>query len=263
MKRLVNTILCVLCLGIAAQAAPVGGSTYDCGTWLQLSATPYDGYHFVEWSDGNKDSLRHVEVTGHATYIAFFAETCENPSLPVVALYDWLIMLNMREIQDLGYSFNPTDVTWYRVVGEPDDLNGNPADDQKVCNGFYLTLAKNLKGTGDYYAKVNNVANPSAQLCSDVLRSVLVHFSGSPRSNDIRLLPNATGYGGIIKVVGLDPTEETTMYVYSSTGQLMDTFTSTDELTFQLQAAGVSGCYYVRVVSPTVDTVLKYVVFAK
>ena len=76
-------------------------------------------------------------------------------------------------------------------------------------------------------------------------------------------MPNATGYGGIIKVVGLDPTEETTMYVYSSTGQLMDTFTSTDELTFQLQAAGVSGCYYVRVVSPTVDTVLKYVVFAK
>lgn len=264
MKRLVYTILSVLCLGIAVQAAPAGKSTWECGTWLELSATPFADYHFVEWSDGNTDSLRHVEVTGDAMYIAYFAANCtELPNLPVVALYDWLIMLNIKEIHQMGYYFNPTDVTWYRVVGEPDEPNGQVGDDEQVTTGYYLTLAQDLRGTGDYYAQIDIAITSSVELCSDVLRSVLVHYAGTEANPAIRLLPNATTLGGQMKLIGLNPEEETVVQIYSSAGQLMETFRTTGEPVYMLQAASVSGCYHVHVTSPTVDTVLKYVVYAK
>ena len=76
-------------------------------------------------------------------------------------------------------------------------------------------------------------------------------------------MPNATRMGGQLKLVGLNPNEETTLQVYTSSGQLVNTFTASGEPTYVFQAAYVSGCYHVRVVSPTVDTVLKYIVYAR
>ena len=257
-------MLCLLGLRAMAQTIPSGGAAVECGTWLQLTATPREDFHFVEWSDGNTDSLRLIEVTADATYIAYFAANCtELPNLPVVALYDWLIMLNIKEIHQMGYYFNPTDVTWYRVVGEPDDPNGLVGDDEQVTTGYYLTLAQDLRGTGDYYAQIDIAITSSVELCSDVLRSVLVHYAGTEANPAIRLLPNATTLGGQMKLIGLNPEEETNVQIYSSAGQLMETFHTTGEPVYMLQAASVSGCYHVHVTSPTVDTVLKYVVYAK
>lgn len=265
MKRyILYIILCSLTLGVTAQAAPKNGVTVDCGTWYTLSAQPYEDYHFVEWNDGSKDSVRYIEATANASYIAFFASNCaEWANWPVVALYDWLLMLNITEINAKGYFFKPNNVTWYRVIGEPDSPTDERKDDEVVGHGFYLTLAKNFWGTGDYYAVVDVSVNATAQLCTDVMRSVIVHYAGTPHRQQLALLPNATTLGGQIKLVGLDPSEQTTIQVYSSAGQLMDTFTSTDEAEYMLTAAGVSGCFYVRVSSPTIETVLKYLVFAK
>ena len=265
MKRyILYIILSTFSLGVMAQANPAGGVRMDCGTWLTLSAQAYEDYHFVEWNDGVTDSVRQVEVTQDATYIAYFAANCaEWANWPVVALYDWLLMLNITEINAKGYFFGPDDVKWYRVVGEPDKPSDSAKDDETVGHGFYLTLAKNFKGTGDYYAEVDVSVNSAAQLCTDVMRSVIVHYSGTPNNQQLCLLPNSTTLGGQMKLVGLDPNEETTIQVFSSTGHLVDTFISTGETTFMLRAAGVSGCYHVRVSSPTIETVLKYLVYAK
>lgn len=196
-------------------------------------------------------------------YIAYFAENCvELPNLPVVTLYDWLIMLNMNEIHELGYYFNPDDVTWYRVVGDP-DKSDEEGDDEAVCKGYYLTLDQNLWGTGDYYAQIDILLESPVLLCSDVLRSVLVHFAGSNPNHQLALLPNSTRMGGQLKLVGLDPNEETTLQVFSSAGQLVNTFTTSGEPIFMFPAGVVSGCYHVRVTSPTVDATLKYIVYAK
>ena len=264
MKRFILYIfLSTFCLGVMAQANPAGGVTVDCGTWLTLSAIPHEDYHFVEWNDGAKDSIRQVEVTADALYIAYFAENCvELPNLPVVTLYDWLIMLNINEIHDRGYYFNPNDVTWCRVVGEPDKA-GEDGDDEQVCKGYYLTLDKNLWGTGDYYAQIDILLESPVTLCSDVLRSVLVHFAGPNPNRQLALLPNGARMGGQLKLVGLDPNEETTLQVFSSAGQLVNTFTTSGEPTFMFPAGVVSGCYHVRVTSPSVDAVLKYIVYAK
>jgi threonine aldolase len=37
-----------------------------------LTATPYYGYHFVQWQDGNTSNPRSIEVTADATYTATF-----------------------------------------------------------------------------------------------------------------------------------------------------------------------------------------------
>lgn len=265
MKRFILNIVCSLfCLGVMAQANPAGGMTVNCGTWITLCATPHEDYHFVEWSDGSTDSLRQVEVLADATYIAYFAENCVDlPDLPVVTPYDWIIMLNMTKVHELGFYFRAEDVSWYRVVGEPDKKGDPDGDDVVVGTGHYLTLDKNLWGTGDYYAQIHTTLDSPVTLCSDILRSVLVHFAGSDQNHMLALMPNATRMGGQLKLVGLNPNEETTLQVYTSSGQLVNTFTASGEPTYVFQAAYVSGCYHVRVVSPTVDTVLKYIVYAR
>ena len=50
-----------------------GGGTYKYNTSVTLTATPKTGYHFVQWSDGNKNASRTVTATANATYTATFA----------------------------------------------------------------------------------------------------------------------------------------------------------------------------------------------
>ena len=50
-----------------------GGGTYPEGTEITLTATPNEGYEFVQWSDENTDNPRTITVTENAIYIATFA----------------------------------------------------------------------------------------------------------------------------------------------------------------------------------------------
>ena len=49
-----------------------GGGTYEEGATATLTATANDGYHFVQWNDGNTDNPRTITVTEDATYTATF-----------------------------------------------------------------------------------------------------------------------------------------------------------------------------------------------
>ena len=263
-------ILSTLGLGAAAQAAPVGPVTksVECGTWFTLSAKPEEGYHFLEWSDGNTDSVRTLEATEDAVYIAFFGANCgEWANWPVVALYDWLIMLNVDSINKLGYFFKEEDVTWYHVVDTIDLPEDTLRDDEVVGKGYYLTLGKDLKYTGDYYAEVDISASGIAYVCRDVMRSVLISYASEeeeePDDEDVQLLPNMTRRGGQMKLVGLRPDEETQVTVFSAAGHLVESFTIHGEPSYLLQAGNVSGCYFVQINSASVETVLKYVVYDK
>ncbi|MBR5983374.1 MAG: leucine-rich repeat domain-containing protein, partial [Bacteroidales bacterium] len=50
-----------------------GGGTYAEGTEVTLTATPNEGYEFVQWNDENTDNPRNITVTENAIYIATFA----------------------------------------------------------------------------------------------------------------------------------------------------------------------------------------------
>ena len=269
MKRYIfYIIISILSLGAAAQAAtPKAGyetKTMECGTLFTIEATPIEGYRFVSWDDGSTDSIRVMEAHENAVYIAFFASKCaEWANWPVIVLYDWLLMLDVKTINSTGYFFDEKDVTWYRVVGEQDSIEAEIKDDEVVGTGYYLTLEQSFKNTGDYYAEVDISASGIAYVCHDVMRSVLVHYAGTEPEHVVQLWPNMAMQGGTMKLVGLDPDEETQISVYSTEGHLMESFTVTGESTWLLRAGAVGGCYHVHVSSPSVETVLKYVVYAK
>ena len=50
-----------------------GSNKYDYGSKATLSATPNEGYHFVEWSDGNTDNPRTITITDNISLSAKFA----------------------------------------------------------------------------------------------------------------------------------------------------------------------------------------------
>ena len=56
----------------------MGSAKVDYNTFCegnQISATPNAGYHFVQWSDGNTDAIRTLELTQDTILIAEFAQT--------------------------------------------------------------------------------------------------------------------------------------------------------------------------------------------
>ena len=255
MRRKLLTILFI------ALSAPIWALDLLCGTWIELRANPVEGWHFERWSDGNTDSVRQIEVTSSFTLYAHFAQNCEQYTLPVVSLYDWLLMLDMQTIQQAGYFFNPQDVTWYRVRGvadEPgDETNG---DDEAIAKGYYLTLNQSMVGTGDYYAVADVSATPSGKRCSDYLRSELVHYAASAASSAPMLEPTIVQPNEPQRLLRLNPNKPTTVTVYDISGHRLQSFSTEGVDRLNLQAAPVAGCYQVLVQNGEQQTMLRYIV---
>ena len=156
-------------------AAAVELTGVPCGAKVRLRATSPEGWHFDHWSDGSTDSVYVFEVRSDTSLIAYFAPNCGTFFLPVETLYDRLLVLDIRSIQASGYFFEPSQVTWYRVKGEPD--MPEVVDDEAIGTGYYYASETALsKQGGEYYALVDMSETPSGELC-DILRSMLVAFS--------------------------------------------------------------------------------------
>ena len=233
-----------------------------CGSWIEIAAHPLEDYHFIKWNDGDTDSIRQIQVHENATYIAYFASNCEEyANWPIVSLYDWLLMVDVRTINEMGYYFTPANVTWYRIVGEPDDMHDSfPQDDQEVEKGsYYLTIDQSLKGTGSYYAVID-VSDSQGLLCDGLMRSIIISYAGSNKPAKVALIPNAVVIGQSMQLKGLNPEENSEIYIYSTTGQLVEQFVSQGESTLLLNAAHTAGCYQVVVKSPSINQTLRYIV---
>ena len=51
-----------------------GGGNFSCEEETIITATPNEGYRFLQWSDGNTDNPRTVTVTGDQKYTAMFVK---------------------------------------------------------------------------------------------------------------------------------------------------------------------------------------------
>lgn len=234
-----------------------------CGEWYELRATPMEDWHFDHWSDGDTSAVRQVEVLGDAHYIAFFAPNCgDYAALPVVSLYDWLLMLDVRTIQAKGYFFGEQNVTWYRVRGAPDKIDGSSGkDDERMATGYYLTIDQSFKGTGDYYAIVDVSGSPSGLLCTGLMRSELVRYTSSLAPPKLPMLePTIVRPNEPQRLMQLNPDHPTTATIYDMSGHRLQTLTAEGAERMLLQAAHVAGCYQVVVQNGEQRTVLRYIV---
>ena len=233
-----------------------------CGTWLQLRAVPIEDWHFERWSDGNTDSVRLIEITSDTTLYAHFAPNCSDyAALPVVSLYDWLLMLDVKTIQAKGYFFAEDNVTWYRVRGAPDKIEDDVGkDDEILTTGYYLTIDRSFKGTGDYYAIVDVSGSPSGLLCTSLMRSELVHYTSSAAPPAPFLEPTMVRPNEQQRLLQLNPDYPTTVTIYDMSGHRLQTLTAEGVERLILQAAPVAGCYQVLVQNGEERTVLRYIV---
>jgi len=221
-----------------------------------------EDWHFDHWSDGDTSAVRQVEVLGDAHYIAFFAPNCgDYAALPVVSLYDWLLMLDVKTIQAKGYFFGEDNVVWYRVRGAPDKIDeGVSADDERMTTGYYLTIDQSFKGTGDYYAVVDVSSSPSGLLCTGLMRSELVHYTSSAAPPAPLLEPTMVRPSDPQRLLQLNPDWPTTVTVFDMNGRRLQTLTAEGAERLSIQAAPVAGCYQVLVQNGEQRTVLRYIV---
>jgi len=245
-----------------ALSVPIMAIDVPCGTWLALRATVVEDWHFERWSDGNTDSVRLIEITSDTTLYAHFAPNCgDYAALPVVSLYDWLLMLDVRTIQAKGYFFGEENVAWYRVRGAPDKIDeGVSADDERMATGYYLTIDQSFQGTGDYYAVVDVSGSPSGLLCTGLMRSELVHYTSSAAPPAPFLDPTMVRPSEPQRLLRLNPDHPTTVTIYDMNGRLLQSHNAEGVERLALQAAPVAGCYQVLVQNGDQRTVLRYIV---
>lgn len=228
--------------------------------WLPAENTPVDG-------TADELTLRCViasECTGTQidTVITRVVEqpTADNDAsraeLPAKSLYGHrLLMININQIREQfpDWTIQEADVVWYRMLGATPE----PATDEQVGTGFYYTTSDAAFLSGSYYAEIEHVAT-SATDCGGTARTVIL--AGGDAAAAPELHPSHVSPAETIRVINLNPTVQTEIIVYSSTGQLVATYTSKDADEFLMQAADNSGYYMVDVQSDGAKTTLRYVV---
>ena len=195
-------------------------------------------------------------------YVASFEPNCgDYPTLPVVSLYDWLLMLDVRSIHAMGYTFSEEDVAWYRVHGEPDKLDaGASADDERLGTGYSFTLDESFANTGDYYAMVDVSSSPIGVPCTDMMRSQIIHFASTRANAAPMLAPVMVRPNEPQQVHRLNPDAPTTIMIYDISGQLLRTISEEGVDRMDLQAESVAGCYQLVIQNGDLRTVLRYIV---
>ena len=189
---------------------------------------------------------------------------CQEDFVAVI-IYDWMLMLDKSTLNQKGYVFPADSVAWYKVVGSLDNLDDpENADDEEVGRGLYYTVDYTLAGTGDtYYAIVYLPEQSDDVPCQGLLRSGMLQFSldeNTSTQNEIVLRPTLAPPAQTLVIEGLNPNEQTTIRVYSSTGQLAHTFTVAGQTDVSITSEVTAGTYMVYIDSDTQHVVRKYIV---
>ena len=124
-----------------------GGGTFMEGTETSISATPFAGYYFIGWNDGNADNPRTITVTQNATYIAQFASS-------PVETFTLTVMCNDAEGSTIG-SGTYTAGSTATIAAFPNNgyafdkwNDGNMENPRQVVVNSNMTFVAFFKNTG-------------------------------------------------------------------------------------------------------------------
>ena len=140
------------------------------------------------------------------------------------------------------------EVTWYLEDG---------ANDIEQGKGFYLTTEDGEPlPAGQYYAQINYQGKTAGE-CDVVLRTriLVVETQVGPS-----LAPTVAQPNELIRLLNLDPNATSTISIYSSTGQQLESFQVKDVKETSFNAAHVAGYYIVEVQTESGKVSLRYVV---
>ena len=131
---------------------------------MQLTATPYNGYHFVKWSDGNTDNPRTIELTCDTIFTALFEHTqctlslqCDENQGTVegAGVFDYLAEVQISATPAYGYHFsswsdgNTTNPRTYTITKDI-TLTANFAPNTYTLNVSCNAEQGSVTGSGSY-----------------------------------------------------------------------------------------------------------------
>jgi hypothetical protein len=168
-----------------------------------------------------------------------------------------IFMLDLNGfVAKFGWKPEPEQVTWYQAVGAVDTY-GEQGDDIAVGTGHSYNLPGGAIIVGNYYVVIERI-DVSDDDCAAVYRSIVI--SSVNATSAPRLVPNAVRPSEMMTIKDLDPNQVNEIYVYSTTGELLATYTAEKVREFMLRASHTTGYYIIDVVNNEGKHTLKYIV---
>ena len=175
-----------------------GGGTFMEGTEIQITATPFAGYYFTNWNDGNADNPRTITVTQNATYVAQFA------SAPVET-FTLTVMCNSTEGSTIGSgTYTAGAVATIAAIPNSgyvfdkwnDDNTENPRQVTVNSNMTFVAFFKNA-GVGENEGRLMVVyPNPA---------NSYIRIEGLEANSEVKIY---NAMGALVKVVNANAEEE-------------------------------------------------------
>ncbi len=220
--------------------------------WAEADTTIIDGginsYTHVFQTYQNCDSIVTLTVEIDVPY-----ET----TLDIKGYYgDRIIMINRNQINAIpGWHLDSLDtehpelVEWYRIEAS--------GDTTFLGTGYYYTLPSgDPLPAGVYFAEINLPA--IGESCGAIGKTILYTITASAGAP--ALMPSYAQPGEDIRVVNLDPMEETIIRVYTAEGALQATYKAHGETTYPIKAAFEQGFYIVELSNSSMKSTLRYIV---
>jgi hypothetical protein len=182
-------------------------------------------------------------------------------NVPVVSKYNnRVLLLHLNAMMAThGWTPEPEEVKWYRVVNEIDVYGDAAGDDEFTgVTGHYFNYADASVMTGEYYALIVHTAESDAEECDKYMRTEVITCTTDAQTP--RLLSNVARPDDNLTIINLNPELITEVRVYSTTGELMATYLAEQVEEFIFKAAHVAGYYMVDVETQDNKVTLRYVV---
>ena len=160
-----------------------------------------------------------------------------------------LLTVDVKYIKDtFDLEIAADEVTWYLENG---------ANDIEQGKGFYLTTEDGEPlPAGQYYAQINYQGKTAGE-CDVVLRTIILVVETQVGPS---LAPTVAQPNELIRLLNLDASVVSTISIYSSTGQQLESFQIKDANETSFKAAHVAGYYIVEVQTESGKVSLRYVV---
>ena len=244
-----------------AANATIGWQIKKNGTWATLTNEPVKGgvgeitLRYVIYSEcgslPSEEMIVPVEMPTPENDVDMNGISIQSRYNNRIFLFD-LNAFNAK----FGWKPEPEQVVWYKVVGTVDTY-GEKGDDIKVGVGHSYNMPNGAVIEGAYYVLVERM-EVTGDECEAAYRSVVISTVVGAQAP--KLVPNAVRPSEMMTIKDLDPNQINEIYVYSTTGEMLATYTAEKVREFMLRASNTTGYYIIDVVNNDGKHTLKYIV---
>jgi hypothetical protein len=194
--------------------AVIGNGKYAVNTIVAIEATANQGYHFVQWNDGNTDNPRIITVISDTGFTAEFA------------------------IKYYHVTLSANDPTMGTIIGEGDYAANTIATIEATSNSGYRFVQWD-DGNMDNPRMVTVTSDTAFTVMFDIINAITDIDASS-----IHIYPNPASTQLYVKL----STQETNDYtIYDITGQIIQQGKLSDEVSIVNIESLANGMYYLRI----------------